>query len=96
MPAINVSSISGLGGNFRCLITNVCGSVTNNEATLTICRCLDCPADFNQGGALMGTDVGKFFAVWVGGGCDEDVNQDGGVDGSDVDSFFAAWAAGGC
>ena len=44
----------------------------------------------------MGTDVGKFFAVWVGGGCDEDVNQDGGVDGSDVDSFFAAWAAGGC
>jgi len=95
-PTMNISSISGLGGNFRCLITNFCGSVTSNEATLTICRCLDCPADFNQDSGVDGSDVGDFFAVWQGGGCDGDVNADGGVDGSDVDTFFTAWVAGGC
>jgi len=94
---MNISSISGLGGNFRCIIANACGSVTSNGATLTVnCPCDLCPADFNQDGGVDGSDVGDFFAVWQGGGCDGDVNQDGGVDGSDVDTFFAAWSAGGC
>ena len=38
-PTMNVSPISGVGGNFRCIVTNACGSVTSNEATLTITTC---------------------------------------------------------
>ena len=78
------------------IVTNSCGSVTSNPATLNICRCLDCPADFNQDGGIDGSDVGAFFVVWAGGGCDGDVNQDGGVDGEDVSAFFVVWSAGGC
>jgi len=94
--AVGVRSISGLGGNFRCIFTNACGSVTSNPATLTVCRCLDCSADFNQDGGVDGSDVESFFLVWQAGGCNGDVNQDGGVDGSDVEAFFLVWQAGGC
>jgi len=82
--------------SYDCIITNACGSVTSDPATLTICACLDCPADFNQDGGIDGSDVAAFFGQWENGHCDADVNADGGVDGADVDSFFAAWEAGGC
>jgi len=36
LPSMNISSIAGAGGNFRCIVTNACGSVTSNEATLTV------------------------------------------------------------
>ena len=101
---MNISLISGLGGNFRCLITNASGSVTSNEATLTILdpsdpastSCSPCAAVYNSDGGVDGTDVDTFFIDWVQGATYADVNQDGGVDGSDVDTFFAAWASGGC
>ena len=86
----------GLGRNFRRVVTNACGSVTSDQDTLTICRCLDCPADFNQSGGIDGADVGDVFTVWEGCGCDGDVNPDGGVDGCDVVTFFTAWVASGC
>ena len=38
-PSMNITSISGLGGNFRCIVTTACGSVTSDEATLTIDTC---------------------------------------------------------
>ncbi len=81
---------------FRGRASNLCGSVTSGGATLTICACLDCPADFNQDGGVDGTDVSAFFDRWEIGQCDADVNADGGVDGTDVSVFFAAWEAGGC
>jgi len=82
---------------FRCIVTNACGSVTSNPATLTVtCPCDACPADFNMDGGIDGADVGAFFASWESGACDGDVNMDGGVDGADVSTFFAAWEAGGC
>ncbi|MBS0195949.1 MAG: hypothetical protein JSR77_04250 [Planctomycetes bacterium] len=96
-PAMGDEAI-GLGHftRFRCIVTSSCGGTTSNPATLTICACLDCPADFNEDGGIDGTDAQAFFAAWSGGNCDADVNQDGGVDGADVGVFFAAWEAGGC
>jgi hypothetical protein len=82
--------------SYDCIVTNACGSVTSNAATLTICRCLTCAADFNEDGGVDGEDVGTFFAAWESGVCDADVNQDGGVDGDDVSVFFSQWEAGGC
>jgi len=103
-PSMSISSMSGLGGSFRCLITNACRSVTSNEATLTILgpsdpactSCSPCAADYNSDGGVDGSDVDTFFIDWVQAATCADVNQDGGVDRSDVDTFFASWVAGGC
>jgi hypothetical protein len=81
---------------FQCVITNDCGSAVSDPATLSTCRCLACPADFNQDGGIDGTDVEVFFLAWETGACDSDINADGGIDGTDVESFFILWEAGGC
>ncbi|MBS0195935.1 MAG: hypothetical protein JSR77_04175 [Planctomycetes bacterium] len=80
----------------RCAVTNACGAATSQPATLSLCACLACPADFNQDGGIDGSDVDAYFFRWESGHCDADVNGDGGVDGADVDTFFASWEAGGC
>ena len=80
----------------RCIVTNPCSIATSDPATLGLCACLDCPADFNQDGGVDGTDIDAYFFRWESGHCDADVNADGGVDGDDVGTFFAAWEAGGC
>lgn len=73
----------------RCIVTNACGTVTSNPATLTIC-----PGDFNCDGGVDGEDVGAFFREWESGNAAADVNADGGVDGADVSAFFEHWEAG--
>ncbi|MBS0195953.1 MAG: hypothetical protein JSR77_04270 [Planctomycetes bacterium] len=80
----------------RCIATGPCGQMVTQPATLTVCACLACPADFNLDGGIDGTDVSDFFASWESGHCDADANADGGIDGSDVSSFYGAWEAGGC
>lgn len=82
--------------NVRAVLTNSCGSFTSDTATLTVCACLACPADFNQDGGIDGNDVEAFFITWEAGECDADVNGDGGINGGDVETFFVAWEAGGC
>ncbi len=74
---------------FRCIVTNLCGSVTSDTATLTIC-----PADFNCDGAVDGDDVIAFFGPWDGGELAADVTGDGSVDGDDVIAFFNGWDSG--
>ncbi len=83
-------------GVYDCIVSNPCGEVASTAATLDVCACLACPADFNQDGGIDGADVSLFFDRWEVGNCDADVNADGGTDGADVDAFFAAWEAGGC
>jgi hypothetical protein len=99
-PELSISNVStdGSGGglDFVAKVSNTCGNVTSPSATLSLCACLECPADFNQDGGVDGTDVNVFFDRWQAGNCDADVNYDGGVDGDDVAVFFAAWEAGGC
>jgi choice-of-anchor C domain-containing protein len=80
----------------RTRIANACKSITTPPTMLSVCQCLECPADYNQDGGVDGEDIVTFFAAWEAGGCDGDVNADGGVDSGDVDTFFTAWEAGGC
>lgn len=84
------------GTLLRVLVTNDCGSFASNAASLTVCACFECPADFNQDGGVDGSDIDAFFTAWEAGSCDADTNFDGGIDGSDIDPFFATWEAGGC
>lgn len=81
---------------YDCIVSNSCGSTPSTAASLGVCACLDCPADFNQDGGIDGTDIEAFFAEWEAGSCDGDTNFDGGIDGADVDAFFFAWSNGGC
>lgn len=84
------------GTLLRVLVTNDCGSFASNAASLTVCACFACPADFNQDGGVDGSDIDAFFTAWEAGSCDADTNFDGGIDGSDIDPFFTTWEAGGC
>ncbi len=74
---------------YDCIVTNACGTITSNPATLTICI-----GDFNCDGGVDGADVGAFFEDWEAGNTIADVNSDGGVDGADVSTFFEHWEAG--
>ncbi|MBS0195286.1 MAG: hypothetical protein JSR77_00855 [Planctomycetes bacterium] len=83
-------------GFYYAVVTDPCGSVVSQSATLTVSRCTVCIADFNQDGGVDGADVEAFFVAWEAADVSADVNQDGGVDGGDVATFFVAWQAGGC
>jgi len=88
-PSMNITSISGLGGNFRCIVTNACGSVTSNEATLTIC-----PADFNCDGFVNGDDFDAFVDAFGVGNIAADFDNNGFVNGDDYDAYVIAFEAG--
>lgn len=79
---------------FRCINSNVCGSVTSDPATLTVGGSECCPGDFNQDGGIDGSDIGAFFEQWEAGDSSADINTDGGIDGGDVSAFFERWEAG--
>jgi hypothetical protein len=79
----------GDAATYDCIVTNACGSVTSNTATLTICI-----GDFNCDGGVDGSDIEAFFAEWSAGNVTSDVNFDGGVDGADVEVFFERWVSG--
>lgn len=52
----------------------------------------NCPGDFNDSGAVDGSDFGAMLAAWGKcGGCEQDLNDDGFVNGADIGSFLALW-----
>jgi hypothetical protein len=88
---------------YNCVVSNACGTVTSNAASLTVLdatdpTCCPCPADFDaSGGTPDAGDVDAFFLAWLAGDATADADCSGGTpDAGDVDTFFAAWLAGGC
>ncbi|MFZ4576712.1 MAG: immunoglobulin domain-containing protein, partial [Phycisphaerales bacterium] len=77
-------------GNYDCVVTNACGSVTSQVGRLTVCR-----ADYDCSGGVDSDDVIEFFGDWDVSNSSADFNGDGGVDADDVIGFFARWD-GGC
>jgi len=57
--AVAMRSISGVGGNFRCCVTDTCGSVTSDEATLSVCS-----IDFNCDGFPNQEDLSGFLTEY--------------------------------
>lgn len=92
----NLTAGSGSGGSFsastqwsqRCIVTNACGSVTSNPATLTIQR-----ADFNCSGAREVSDIFSFIPAWFAKIAGSDFNNSGATDITDITDFLAAWFA---
>ena len=87
-PTLEISN-SVSDGIYDCTVSNQCGSMTSQEATLTLCI-----SDFNCDGGTDGSDVESFFIAWESGEALSDVNLDGGVDGADVEVFFLRWSQG--
>jgi hypothetical protein len=78
--------------SYDCIVTNACGSVTSDAATLTICA-----ADFNCDGFLDFFDYSDFvecFETEVCGGGSADFNGDGFVDFFDYADFVGAFETG--
>ncbi|XVJ60187.1 MAG: hypothetical protein HEQ23_12635 [Tepidisphaera sp.] len=86
------SLCAGHAVRYRCIVTNACGSVPSQPATLTICA-----ADFNCDGFLDFFDYDTFvecFETEACGGGTADFNGDGFVDFFDYDDFVLAFETG--
>jgi len=57
---LTLSAIAATGNRFRCIVTNACGSVASNEATLSICL-----IDFNCDGFLNQEDLSGFLTAFL-------------------------------
>lgn len=73
----------------RCVVSNSCGSVTSNNATLTVC-----PADFNCSGAVDLGDVFAFLNSWFANSLNADFDGLNGVTLQDIFDFLNSWFAG--
>jgi hypothetical protein len=73
----------------RCAVSNPCGSVTSDTASLTLC-----PPDFNCSGVLGVQDIFDFLAAYFNGEFRADFNGSGNVSVQDIFNFLAAYFAG--
>lgn len=79
-------------GEYRCVITNSCGTTTSNTVTITL------PGDTNRDRRLDGLDVQGFVATLIDGGLPSpylepsDLNRDGVVDSSDLEILIGILA----
>ncbi|MBU3683704.1 MAG: hypothetical protein FGM39_06800 [Phycisphaerales bacterium] len=63
---------------------------------LDLPRPAQCPADFNDDGAVNGDDLGVMLGAWgacPSGACEADLNDDGAVNGDDLGELLGAWGA---
>ncbi|XVJ60598.1 MAG: PKD domain-containing protein [Tepidisphaera sp.] len=88
--------VAGDAGTYDCVVTNTCGSVTTEQALLTIGNC--CPADFNDDGFVDFFDYDAYVACFEGAGCPPgrtaDMNGDDFVDFFDYDAYVVAFEVG--
>ena len=91
----------------RCIVSNICGSVTSDTATLTIlsgsdpaCGGPGCDPDVNQDGNADQGDIDYLINVVAGGenttNIDPDFNRDGNSDQGDIDTLINVIAGGIC
>ncbi len=89
--SLNPVTFADDGVLFDCIVTNDCGSVTSDTATLTVI----CRADYDGNQAVAVPDIFAFLAVWFTGAYPaSDFNDDQAVNVQDIFAFLSAWFAG--
>jgi hypothetical protein len=89
-PILTLTNVSVPdAGTYDAIVSNDCGSVTSDPATLTIC-----PADFNCSGALDSQDFFDFLNAFFAGSASADFDRSGTVDSADFFAFLGAFFAG--
>jgi hypothetical protein len=76
-------------GEYDCIVTNDCRSVTSNPASLTLC-----PADFNCDAAANSQDFFDFLTSFFALAPSADFNGDGVINSQDFFDFLTAFFAG--
>lgn len=76
-------------GSYDCIVTNACGSVTSNAASLTICA-----TDFDCDGTVDFFDYDSFVTAFEAGDLRSDFDGDGTIDFFDYDAFVNAFELG--
>ncbi len=61
-PTMSIVSISGLGGNLRCMVTTTCGSVASNAVVLTVLGAWDLAVNYAAGTQPQSVATGDFNA----------------------------------
>ncbi len=91
-PTLTITHLhaSDTDPDYRCVVSNACGSVTSDAAPLTVCA-----SDFNCDDTINSQDFYDFLACFFEVKCDEsDVNGDGVANSQDFFDFLAAFFAG--
>ncbi len=89
------SAAPGDAGTYDVVVTNSCGSVDSNDATLTVNGGGGCePCDTNCDGSINGQDIAGFIDALSGNpspcsACNSDANGDGSINGQDIGAFIA-------
>jgi hypothetical protein len=78
-------------GDYACVVSNECGSVTSESAVLTS-NC--CPADFDGDGFVTGVDFDLYVQAFESGDASADFDHDGFVTGVDFDEYVVAFGTG--
>ncbi|MBX3405050.1 MAG: hypothetical protein KF699_16690 [Phycisphaeraceae bacterium] len=80
-------------GEYRCVVSNECGSVTSAAAVLALDFC--CPADVNGDGVVTVPDIFYFLSYWFAGDiAHANFNSDCCINVNDIFDFLTAWFAG--
>lgn len=77
-------------GEYTVVVSNSCGSVESNAATVTVA----CPADFNGDHVVDTLDLLLYLNSWSSGSQSADYNGDGTVNTLDFLAFLNDWVAG--
>ncbi len=85
---LNVSSADD--GTYRCDVTNPCGTVASEDATLVVG--VPCPCDWNSDGTLSSQDFFDFIAAFFSDA--GDFNEDGSTTSQDFFDFLACFFSG--
>lgn len=100
-PMLTLSPVAlGDQANYRCVISNACGSVNSNQARLIVNLAPSCDPDMNQDGNADQDDISYLINVVGGGsnptGINPDFNCDGNVDQDDVGALIDVVGGGAC
>jgi hypothetical protein len=100
-PMLTLTNVQlGDAANYRCVVSNACGSRNSNQAVLTVSTPPNCDPDYNQDGNVDQDDV--VYLINVVGGApnpsnrDPDFNCDGNVDQDDINSLINVVGGGTC
>jgi len=80
-------------GIYDCVVTNLCGAIFSDEASLSVLG--GCPADWDGDGQVNSNDISAFLIAWLAdvqdGTLEADFDGSGSVNSNDISAFLTAW-----
>jgi hypothetical protein len=93
---VSATSCWGVSGDGYTIVGTARTAAGVQGFILDLPRPAQCPADFNDDGAVNGDDLGVLLGAWgacPSSACEPDLNDDGAVNGDDLGVLLGAWGA---